>query len=135
MSTKTSIFDFLNDISQDKKDILSEENESQLSPYMLNRWLSMRTDTLLYAQEMNQNFTLPKRMQYDYYLHSIKKMKRKFSYVKHTDEDDIAVICEYHNCSKRQARQMVKLFSPEDVEYMKAKMYKGGSKNEKAKKR
>lgn len=123
---KTTIFDFLNDISYDKKNILSEENKSELKPFFLNRWLSMRIDTIMYAQEMNQNHHLPKDMQYDYYLHSIKKQKRRFNYIKNKRQDEIDLICEYHGYKESLAKEILNLFTQEDFDYMRIKLNKGG---------
>lgn len=131
---KTSLFDFLNDVSHLKKGILSEENESDLSTYMLNRFLSMNITTIMYANEMNKNPHLPKQMVYDYYFHALKKQKRHFKYVKHTKQDIIDVIKEYHGYSEQFSKQIVDIFSPSDVEYMKSKLDKGGVKNERKKK-
>lgn len=130
---KTGLFDFINDVSHLKKNILTEENESDLSVYMLNRFLSMDPTTTLYANEMNMNYHLPKRMQYDYYLHAIKKEKRFFKYMKHKNEDIIALIREYFGYSESLAKQIVPIFDNEQIEYMKAKLNKGGTKNAKQK--
>lgn len=124
---KTNIFDFLNDVSHLKKNILDQSNIKDYNSYFMNKWLSMSIDTIMYAQEMNCNFHLPKDMQYDYYLHSLKKHKRFFKYVKHKKQEHIDVIMEYHNMSERRAREIVRLFSDSDIDYMKSKMYKGGS--------
>lgn len=127
MSTKTTLFDFLNDISFGKKNIFSDENEREFNSYMINRFLSMDVTTVMYANEMNKNFHLPKHMQYDYYLNSIKKQKRYFKYIKHTRQDDIDVIREYHGYSETRAKEVLPIFSVDDIEYMKSKLYKGGS--------
>lgn len=123
---KTTIFDFLNDITYNKKNILSDENKSELKPFFLNRWLSMRIDTIMYAQEMNQNHYLPKEMQYDYYLHSIKKQKRRFQYIKNKRQDEIDIIREYHGYKESLAKEILNIFTPEDFDYMRMKLNKGG---------
>jgi len=120
------IFDILNDISYTKTGIINEDTVSQYNPYMVNRWLSMSIDTIMYAQEMNCNAHLPKDMQYDYYFHAIKKNKRFFKYIKHTKQDLIDVIAEYHGCSDKKAKELLRLFSENDIEYMKSKLNKGG---------
>jgi len=126
MSENISIFDILNDISHNKSLILDESNISQYNPYMVNRWLSMGIDTIMYAQEMNCNSHLPKDMQYDYYFHSLKKHKRYFKYIKHKKQDLIDIISEYHSCSEKKAKELVRLFSKSDIDYMKSKLNKGG---------
>jgi hypothetical protein len=120
------IFDILNDISYTKTGTINEDAISQYNPYMVNRWLSMSIDTIMYAQEMNCNAHLPKDMQYDYYFHAIKKNKRFFKYIKHTKQDLIDVIAEYHGCSDKKAKELLRLFSESDIEYMKSKLNKGG---------
>ena len=124
--SEIKIFDILNDISYTKVKVLDESNISAYNPYMVNRWLSMSIDTIMYAQEMNCNAHLPKDMQYDYYFYAIKKNKRYFKYIKHTKQDIIDVISEYHCCSEKKAKDMVRLFSENDIEYMKSKLNKGG---------
>lgn len=129
------LFDFINDVSHLKKDLLSDATEREYSPYMVNRFLSMDITTILYANEMNMNSHLSKRMQYDYYLHSIKKQKRFFKYIKHKRQADLDVIQEYHGCSELQAKELLPIFTDDDFEYMKARLSKGGVKNEKQKAR
>lgn len=127
------LFDFINDLSQLKRDILAEENEKEYSAYMVNRFLSMNITTIMYANEMNMNYHLPKRMQYDYYLHSLKKQKRYFKYIKHKRQDDIDVIKEYHNCGEIRAKEMLPIFTDDDIKYMRSRIDKGGVKNGKQK--
>jgi Bacteriophage clamp loader A subunit len=131
----TKLFDFINDLSHGKKDVMTEENEKDFSPYMVNRFLSMDITTILYANEMNMNSHLTKRMQYDYFLHSIKKHKRFFKYIKHKRQDDIDLIAEYHGCSELRAKEMLPIFTDEDISYMKSRLDKGGVKNDKQKNR
>jgi hypothetical protein len=123
---KTNIFDILNDISHLKTHILDDSSISSYNPYMINKWLSMSIDTIMYSQEMNCNAHLPKDMQYDYYFYSLKKQKRFFKYIKHKREDIINLISEYHSCSYSKAKHMLNLFSDSDIEYMKSKLNKGG---------
>jgi hypothetical protein len=127
------LFQFINDISHLKQNILSEDCEKEYSAYMINRFLSMNITTIMYANEMNMNYHLPKRMQYDYYFHSLKKQKRYFKYIKHNRQDDIDVIKEYHNCSEVRAKEMLPIFTSDDLTYMRSRISKGGVKNGKQK--
>jgi hypothetical protein len=130
---KNLLFDFINDLSQNKKDFLTEENDREYSAYMINRFLSMDITTIMYANEMNLNSQLPKRMQYDYYLHSIKKQKRFFKYIKHKRQNDIDVIKEYHGYSEARAKEVLPIFTEDDIAYMKERLTKGGVKSGKQK--
>jgi hypothetical protein len=123
---KTSVFDFLTDISLTKKDILNEENESEYSPYIINRFLSMDATTVMYANDMNLHANLSKRMQYDYYLHGIKKQKRFFKYLKTQKEKNIDLIKEYFGYSERQAKDVLCVLTKDDLDYIETRLQKGG---------
>jgi len=123
---KPTIFDFLNDLSYLKKDILTDENQAEYSPYMINKFLSMDVTTVLYANEMNIRPAIPKKIQYQYYLHAIKKSKRYFKYLKTTKEKNIDLLKEYFSYSDRRAREVLPLFSEPELEYIKNKLQKGG---------
>lgn len=125
-SHKNTIFDFLKDLSEQKKDILDEGNESQYSPYMVNKFLSMHPTTVMYANEMNNRYFLCKRLQYDYYLHVIKKEKRFFKYVKEEQVDNIDLVREFFGYNKNRAKEVLSILDENDIAFMKMKMNKGG---------
>lgn len=123
---KTSPLDFIKDLSQHKKDLLDESTEPQYKPYLINRYLSMDATTVMYANDMNIRHFLPKRMQYDYYLHAIKKQSRFFKYAKQSKIDDIEYVKEYFGYNYTKAKEVMSLISPAELEYIKTKLKKGG---------
>ena len=52
------------------------EHDKDYVPFMVNRLMSYNDDSIFYAQELNQRHQLPKRMQYDFYFHSLRGKKR-----------------------------------------------------------
>ena len=66
--------DYLYSINQSKKNILNDDTDAERGypPYIVNRCLSSFTDTILYVNEMNKCSHLPKKMQYDFLLNSVK---------------------------------------------------------------
>ncbi len=70
--------DYLYSINQSKKSILDDDVDAERGypPYIVNRCLSSFTDTILYVNEMNKSSHLPKKMQYDFLLNSVKPRKR-----------------------------------------------------------
>lgn len=125
--SKLTIFDFLKDLSENKQDILDDTNESQYDCYMINRYLSMHPTTMLYANEMNKLYFLPKRMQYDYLFNSIRKERRFFKYIKSEKLEDIELVKEYFGYGTRKAKDALRILSEEDIEYMREKLSKGGN--------
>ena len=123
---KINIFNFLNDLYYDKKNILDEETEHLYKPFLINRWISGNLDTVLYAQEMNQRSELFPDQQYDYYFHSIPKRKRFSKWMKQDKDDKILLIMEYYNYNRSKAKDCLKLHSEEDYERIKKAMDRGG---------
>ena len=118
---KLTVFDFLTDISYSKKNILTEDTESEYSPYIINRFLSMDVSTVMYANEMNLRPNIPKKYQNLYYLNSIKKQKRYFKYLKTTKEKQLDLIKEYFCYSDRQAKEVFPMLSQEELDYIEQK--------------
>ena len=70
--------DWLNSINQTKKNLLDEDPtlEKEYPPYIVNRCFSGHLDCIMFANEMNFHNNIPKKMQYDFYLNSLRKKKR-----------------------------------------------------------
>lgn len=68
--------DIVPSILQTKKDVL--DNEKDYAAFVVNRSLSYHMDCILYANQMNINHGLPKKLQYQYLLQSVRPIKRKF---------------------------------------------------------
>jgi|LakMenE01Jun11ns_1017448.scaffolds.fasta_scaffold9717793_2 hypothetical protein len=115
------VFDFLNSIQENKKDLIEtgEYPEQDYNPYLINRFLSSNIDTILYAQEMNRNWHLSKKMQYDYLRESIRSKKRKCSWGKKIKIENVDHIKLYFNCSTREALIHLEVLSEEDINKIK----------------
>lgn len=120
--------DVIPSILQTKKyQINSEDDEKKLDIFMTNRALSHYIDCVLYANEMNINFDLDKKLQYDFLFHSIRKYKRPYEkWVKKVSNDDLSSIKEYFKYSNEKAKEVLRILSPEQVSDIKSKLEKGG---------
>lgn len=124
-----SPFDFLNAINTTKKDLLREDplNEKDYSPYMVNRGLSYFSDTVMMANEMNKHSGIPKKWQNDFLLTTISKKKR-FSqwHKKEKNSESLQLVVDYYKYSTERAKEVLSIFTDEQIEIIKQKMYKGG---------
>ena len=71
--------DYLNDINHQKIDLMDSEDEfweKKYPAYIVNKVLSAFPDTLLYVNEMNRLHHLDKRLQFQFFLNSIRPKKR-----------------------------------------------------------
>jgi hypothetical protein len=120
------LFDFVNDITVDKIDLLQNpDNEKLLNCYMVNMALSMNMDTIMYADQMNRLHELPKKLQYAYLFHSIRKRKRYPAWPKKQDLSKLEMVAEYYQCSIGKARVMMKLLSDAQLKTIEALSFKG----------
>jgi len=109
-------FDYVNSISQNKKNMMrdtenDEYSEKQYEPFLANRALSYFTDTLLYANEMNKYSTLDNKMQYEYLLHSVRQGKRFSKWAKKAESEELKAISRCYQVNMRVAQQYSKLLS------------------------
>ena len=70
--------DWLNSINQTKENLIDEDPslEKEYPPYIVNRCFSGHLDAIMFANEMNVHHFLPKKLQYDFLLNSLRKKKR-----------------------------------------------------------
>ena len=125
----TTPFDFLNAINETKKDLIKEDpsNEKEYSAWMVNRGLSFFPDTVMYANEMNLWPNTEKDMQYQYYLNSIRHMKRKFQpWHKSKNDENIDCIKTYFGYSNQKAKEALRILTDEQIAEIKRKTDKGG---------
>ena len=123
-------FDYINSINFTKKNLMKGSENDELAekgyvPYITNKTLSYFTDTLLYANEMNRYHFLDNKLQYEFYLNSIRKKKRFAKWAKADDNDELSMISEFYQISLSKAKEAIKILSPEHIKTIKDKMEQG----------
>ena len=112
-----------------KKDIMVDDlAEKAYNPFMVNRSLSYFNDTVLFANEMNINHTIDKRLQFDFFINMVRKRKRFSKWQKSVSDNDVEVVKEYYGYNNEKARQALTLLTTEQINALKQKVYKGGRK-------
>lgn len=119
-------FDFVNDINIGKKNLMTDSlSEKEYVPFLTNRSLSYFPDTVFYANEMNMRHGVDSRLAYDYYLNIVRPRKRFSKWFKPDGQEGIEVVVEYYKCSYKKAAEYIKILSPEQIEEIKTRLYKG----------
>lgn len=114
-------------ILQTKKDVL--EDEKDYNAFIVNRALSYHIDCILYANQMNLHPNIESKLQYHFFLNTIRPMKRKFqAWQKKDNIKDLEVVKEYFGYSNEKAKSALKILSEKDISYIKEKLEKGGVK-------
>ena len=123
-------FDYVNSINFTKKNLMKNTANDELAekdyvPFLTNKSLSYFTDTLLYANEMNRYHFLDKRLQYEFYLNSIRKKKRFAKWEKADNNDEVMMVQEYYKFSPQKAKAALRVLSPKQLDIIKHKMENG----------
>ena len=120
--------DYLYSINQSKKNILDDDPSAvkKYPPYIVNRCLSSFTDTVLYANEMNKNSHLPNKMQYDFFLNSVKPRKRFSPWARKDSIDYLDVVKEYYGYNDDKALQALRILTKNQLDKITYLLRKGG---------
>jgi hypothetical protein len=114
-------------ILQTKKNILDDEKDYK--PFIVNRSLSYHMDCILYANQMNMCHNLSSILQYQYFLNTVRPMKRKFqSWQKQTVIKDLECVKEYFGYSNEKAKDALRVLTDDQLTFIKEKLDKGGVK-------
>jgi|TARA_R110000868_G_scaffold282840_1_gene543125 hypothetical protein len=121
-------FDYVNSILQNKKNLIIDElTEKEYQPFLVNRTLSYHKDCILYANEMNRRHLTDKKMQYDFFLNTIRSQKRPFAkWVKSEKSEDLECIKQVFGLSNEKAREAKRLLSDEQIQKLKEQTDTGG---------
>ena len=124
----TELKDWLNSINQTKKNLIDEDPslEKNYSPYIINRIFSGHLDAIMFANEMNQYHFLPKKMQYDFFLNTLRVKKRFSPWLRKDDIKDLDYVKRYYGYSNEKAKQILKILSKEQLNFIKSKFETGG---------
>ena len=93
--------------------------EKEYAAFLVNRGLSYHYDTVMFANEMNRNHHLDKKMQYYFYLNAISKKKRFSKWHKADKVEDLDLVCKVYGYSKKKALEAMRTMSKENLATLK----------------
>ena len=122
--------DWLNSINQTNNNLIDDyvSLEKEYNPYIINRCMSHHIDSIMYANEMNIYYSLPKKLQYDFYINSLRKRKRYADRVSKEKIQDLDYVKRYYGYSNEKAKQALRILTTEQLNYIKSKFETGGTK-------
>jgi hypothetical protein len=125
---KYELKDWLGSINQSKINIMDEDSSSKkdYAPYIINRCLSGTIDTLMYSNEMNKNHSLDKKLQYDFFINTVRTRKRYSPWIKQEKIKDLDAVKSYYGYSNEKAKQALRILSKEQINFIKTKIETGG---------
>ena len=127
--SKPKLGDWLYSINQSKKNLMDQdpELESSYPSWIINKCLSSFTDTVLFANEMNMNWHISKRMQYDFFINSLRPRKRFSPWSKKESIDYLEDVQEYYGYSYTKSLEVIRILPKSDLEQIRKLLHKGGT--------
>ena len=120
--------DWLNSINLSKENLMEEDPdvEREYPPFVINKCLSGQMDSLMYANEMNKYPNLDKRLQYDFFINSLRKRKRFSPWLRKDKIKNIEAVRKYYGFSTEKAEQALNILSNEQLDFIYEKLNTGG---------
>lgn len=124
-------FDFINAINYSKEDLIGASDNPELAeklytPYVVNKGMSYFADTVLLCNEINMRPQTENKLQFDFFLNSIRKRKRFSKWYKKEQSNSLDTIVEYYGYSYEKAKQVLPLFTEDELKILKQKLFTGG---------
>lgn len=114
-----NVWNFIGDISKDKKYLLDEYTERLYEPWIVNKSFMAHADTLVFAEQANRLHHLDKRMQHDFMFYSIEaRAKRYKPWLKKTEAEKkelklLQDISKVTNMNMQRTKQFWKVLTQE----------------------
>ena len=131
MRDLASPFDFVKSVSYTKKDLMEEGYEERdYKPFLVNKSLSYHQDSIHFSNEMNVRHGAENRLQYLFFLNTLRKRQRFSQWQKPYVSKKLDVIKNYYQISNSKAKEYMELLSDKEVQNLKKRMNTGGGDNE-----
>ena len=80
----------------------------------------------MFANEMNKYPNLPKKMQYDFFINSVKPRKRFSPWARKDSIDYLDIVKEYYGYNDDKALQALRILTKDQLDEIKKALSKGG---------
>ena len=122
--------DWLNSINFNKQNLLEEDplREKKYPAFIINKCLSGFVDTVMFSNEINQYPGLDNKLQYDFYLNSIRKKKRFSPWLRKDKVQNLDAVKQYYGYSNEKAMQALKILNKDQLKFIKDRLNVGGVK-------
>jgi hypothetical protein len=90
--------------------------------------MSGHIDCIMFSNEMNIYNFLPKKMQYDFFINSLRKKKRYSPWLRQDKIKDLDYVKRYYGYNNEKAKQALRILTKEQLTFIKSKFETGGTK-------
>ncbi len=129
MNNKHLLSDYLKSINETKHNLLDSEDsswEKEYPAWVITKCMASHYDTVLLANEMNIYYELQNKLQYDFYINTVRKRKRFSPWEKKVKLEDLETVKTYYNYSTQKAQAILKILNKDQLDHLKSKLNRGG---------
>lgn len=113
-------FDYLNSINFTKDDLFEQNDGVGYDPFLTNKSLSYFVDTVLFANEVNIRYQIPKKAQFDFLRFGISKRKRFSKWHKQEKNSELVLaIATIENISVDKVKKMLSVLDDSKIKILK----------------
>ena len=125
---RVELNDWMKSINQTKNNMMVDDpsTEKGYPPFIVNKCLAGHRDSILFANEMNKNPHLDKRLQYDFLINTLKPRKRFTPWIKKQTLGNLELVKEYYGYSHDKAMSALEILSNDEIEQIRKALNKGG---------
>jgi len=129
--SKRNPFDFVKSVSYDKKNLMVDEvEEKAYQPFLTNKALSYHQDSVFLTNEMNVRHGADNRLQYLFFLNTLRKRQRFSKWEKPYVSKKLDTIKKYYRISTLRAKEYMEVLSDKQYRELKNRMKTGGKNND-----
>ena len=121
--------DYLKAINQTKEPLMDSGDktwEKKYPPFVVNKCLMPFQDTILFVNEINQLPNIDKKLQFDFFLNSLRPRKRFSPWAKATKLENLEYVKEYYGYNNEKAKAALDVLDDEQISAIKQRTNKGG---------
>ena len=121
--------DYLNAINHKKVNLMDTDDEKWEKKYpsfIVNKCLAPFTDTIMLVNEMNVHNHLDHKLQFDFFLNSIRSRKTYTPWMKASKKTNLEYVKEYYGYSNEKAKSALNILSDDQIKAIKNSLSKGG---------
>ena len=85
-------------------------------------------DAVMFANEMNKHPNLAKKLQYDFFLNSLRKRKRYSPWLRKEQIENLELVKRYYGYSNEKAKQVLNILTREQFSFIRDRLETGGRK-------
>lgn len=116
-----NVFELANSLLTEKRDWekLSEQDKKAFNPFMVIKFMGMNKDLCVLMNSLQDIISLDSKAVYNIIKENTPKEKKYLSYINKTGKKDneelIAYVAKFYECSLREAKDYVSLLGKEDL--------------------